>query len=371
MDDPNTDLIYDLNDEGTYALLVQAFAADTGAVSYTWKYQELSPENSIENMPIKIVSDSQVSNVYVQVNPEDMQKEYRYYWGDNHILYTGTIPPTEDELTTYGTEFYIKQSQCIADKAGVYWAIAENRITNSATSEESERAKFLRPEAVVISTQPKNGLLTEDATGEKVYKLNVVADNADGILTYQWQKSADYTSSFDPEAAKFADIEGATLEEYEADEQGRYRVVVTNTRNKETSILASDSCRVTNTASMPVIENDSPKIFSANALTAVNCPTIVLDSSVDSDEYVVEWYVYESLKEGKIKEESLAPGMYESKLNPVEAYDEIVAITGGEDIIAKYYAIITNKFNGSEISTEKPEEGDMFEVRATAEDTED
>lgn len=368
LDDPNTDLIYDLDAEaGTYALLVQAFAADTGAISYTWKYQELSPENTIKDMPIKVVSDSKVSVAYIEVNPENMDKRFRYYWGDSHIQYDGNIPPTAEEIERY-EKFYVKQSQCLADAAGDYWVVAENRITNSVTPATSKTARFPRPEAVVISKQPVSGLLTEDATGESVCKVKVVADNTDGVLSYQWQKSDNYSKTANEATLEYTDIEGATMAEYEADEQGRYRVRVTNTRNKETSVLNSDVCRITNKAAVPVVENELHQIFVDEEVGPLNCPTITLDDSIDSDKYIVEWYVYEAPDEGKIKTDVLMPGSYISKLYPKapETLAEIQKITGDTDIIAKYYAIITNEFNGSTAVTEKPSESNMMEIQAKA-----
>lgn len=373
LDDPNVDLIYDLDaEEGTYALLVQAFSKDTGAISYTWKRQGLNQNNTADGTEIVIVEST---NEMVEADLNNLNVAYSYYetHGSNaagepiYTLYTGAIPPTAEDIAN-GLKLYIKQSQCIADRAGIYWAVAENRITNSSASEESKKAKFPRPTDIVISTQPaEKGILIDVSTEENPlayeYELKVIADNTDGVLTYQWLMDKNHELNFGNKTPVYEVIEGATEATYKATEPGHYIVEVTNTRNKATKTSPSEKSRVTYAAKTPVLvgEGINTKIFKISALAPDNCPTVTMDDTIESDGYTVSWFLDEEGKATKIVDEMiLEPGVVKASFNPKDYEEAIKAIAGDKDIDGAYYPIVTNHVNGSKASTTKPAYEDMF-----------
>ena len=78
--------------------------------------------------------------------------------GDKPIKYNnfitnadGTLSPNPEDLAKEDFALFIKQSQFMANNYGVYWAVAENRITNSSSTQVSHKATFPRPEEVVIT----------------------------------------------------------------------------------------------------------------------------------------------------------------------------------------------------------------------------
>lgn len=408
LDVPNADLIYDLNEETqTFDLLVQAYATDTGAITYTWKKQGLNPDNTAEGQDIETFAGT---NVFVKVDDvKNLNKSYAYYWtngndSEGEPIYTrydrfnvnddGSITPNAEDLEMKDAEgnktfaLYVKQSKFTADSVGVYWAVAENRITNSSSAELSKKAIFPRPEDVRISNHPKaRAILVELADGTFACELSVTASNTDGQLTYQWQKDDNYALNFGSEEPVFEDVE---VEEdntgkeatYIAKAPGHYRVIVTNTRNfsdakpeyeewaKKTAI--SEISRVTKNPSKPMIVEATlnSKLFQASALADDNCPTVEMDPAVESDGYTVSWFLSENDVDYPIAE-NIELGLDEegkvilkSSFNPANPLHaaKIMELSTDGDIDGAYYAIVTNWVNGESNSTERPAFEDMFKV---------
>ena len=112
-------------------------------------------------------------------------------------------------------------------------------------------------------------------------------------------------------------------------------------------------------------EDINNTFFRVAALTDDNCPTIQLDSSVDSDGYTVAWYLSnESLagKDTKITEETYDIGVTKMSFNPKNFEEIIVAASADNDIDGYYYAIVTNHLNGSSATTEVPDDSRKFKI---------
>ena len=408
LDKPNTDLIYDLDPTThTFDLLVQAYATDTGAITYSWKKQGLNPDNSEEDQDIETYSGT---NVFVKVDDlTKLNKAYAYYWTNGNDekgnpIYTrydrftinadGTITPDAEDLNKKDSNgnktfaLYVKQSRFTADSAGLYWCVAENRITNSSSAALSKKAKFPRPEDVKISQQPTpKAILTELSDGTFECRLIVVVDNTDGDLTYQWQKDDNYALNYGSEQPAFEnvpEVEGNTGKdaEYIVTTPGRYRVVVTNTRNYSDAkpeyeewakkTLTSEVSRVTKFPSVPLIKDAdlNTKLFQVSALTDENCPTIEMSPDVESDGYTVSWYLNENNEDYLIAENinlgEDADGniILKASFNPASTLyaDKIINLSEDGDLDGAYYAIVTNWVNGESNSTDKPAFEDMFKV---------
>lgn len=378
INDKDAPISYDLNPEtNEYKLYAQAYASDTGGISYVWKYKDLYEDNT-ENSESIITIDS--VNEWIEVDKENLTEEdSKYtYWvraglkPNGEYLYNryeGSIPPTESD-NLEGKELYIQLSRVIANKAGIYYVNAENRITNSSSTKTSEIAKFPKPEYINITKQPdRKGILQDVSTEENSlsfeYPLSVSVGNEDGVLTYQWLMAEDYSFSFEGGNEEYVEIEGATEKDYKATEPGHYKVVIKNTRNRASKELVSEVSRITYTAKSPVLIEDgaSATVFNVENLSDTNCPTIVMDPNIESDRYSVSWYFVEGeLNVPVVENILLEPGVLKASFNP-KNYEEIILALGEQkDIDGSYYAIVTNHVNGSQASTEVPTFAEMFKV---------
>lgn len=359
---------YDLNpDTNEFELLVQAFSSDTGAISYTWKRQALNEDNTTTDTAIDTIPSI---TAFVEGDKNNMNKSYVYYMYLGDDKYTALNRAlTQEELNDDNFKVYLKQSKCIADRDGVYWAHAENRITNSSASKDSTKAAFLRPTYVDIKTQPKDkGIL-----GEAGYTLKVEVNNTDGALTYQWYRDPNHALNFGETAPIWGDneeaglIPDATNNTLTVTDDGHYRVKVTNTRNLKSKYKFSSNSRVTSPAATPIFVNEdiNNTFFRVGALTDDNCPTIELDSSVDSDGYTVAWYLSSgdlAVEDAKITEETYDIGVTKMSFNPKNFEEIIVAASADNDIDGYYYAIVTNHLNGSSAKTEVPDDSRKFKI---------
>ena len=353
---------FDLAEEtGTYELLVQAFASDTGAINYVWKRQDLNEDNTTTDA---IISSIVSENKFVEADLSSLNSAYAYYEqsgtdGDGepiYVRYTGSIPPAAEEVLN-GLILFTKQSRCVVDNYGEYWAVAENRITNSVSHNESIKAKFPRPEFINITTQPVEKAILN---AEDMASLNVVVGNTDGELTYQWFKDINKDLNFGGSEPAFAEIEGETASELIATTEGHYKVQVFNTRNKDVKELMSSICRVTKPAEVAQIVESTlaDRTFNINAITDENCFKIEMDSDVYSDFYVVEWFRNaENSVDELLKTDELTNGVLFSTFNPIAN----ATVEDLNDYKGSYYAIVTNNVNGNTISTIKPADvDDMF-----------
>lgn len=361
---------YDLDpDTHEFELLVQAFSSDTGAISYTWKRQDLNEDNTTVNTFIETMPSV---NAFVEGDKHNMNKSYVYYKDIGNGKYSEIRQAlTKQELLDDNFKVYLKQSKCIANKDGVYWAHAENRITNSSASEDSNKAAFLRPTYVDISAQPEpKGILGEDG-----YTLSVTASNTDGVLTYQWYRDPNHALNFgetpsiwgSEETQEAGLIEGATESTLTVTEAGHYRVKVTNTRNLKSKYEFSENSRVTLPAQKPIFinQNVNNTFFRIDALSDDNCPTIELDPSVDSDGYTVTWYLdSDTLTEQPvvIDTKNYEPGITRMSFNPKNFTEKIIAESTDKDIDGIYYAIVTNNLNGDTATTDIPNESEKFKI---------
>ena len=358
-------MTYDLEAEtGLYDLLVQAQSTDTGAISYTWKRQALDENNKTDNQEIVVLESK---NEFVAVDMSDLaqlSKSRTYYYMTSvdaegnptqPVLYKGAIPPTAEWIDEFKV-LYEKQSAVKADQAGIYWAVAENRITNSSSSNNSKKAKFPRPEKVRITEQPLSNGVLQDANGvETPQTLRVGVGNTDGVLTYQWQKDENHKPSFGGEVANFVDIKGAIEDNYIVQEPGHYRVLVTNTRNKAFISEYSKESRITNSPNEAIVEYPLVLTYYVSNLEDSR-PEVKIDPSIESDEYRIAWYLYKEIEEDRLIVGNLPVNYNDDKtitasFNPLdylERYDELE-----EDIEGYYYCVVTNKVNGVDKETEK------------------
>ena len=137
-------------------------------------------------------------------------------------------------------------------------------------------------------------------------------------------------------------------------------------KNLKSKYKFSSNSRITLPAATPVFINEdiNNTFFRVGALTDDNCPTIQLDSSVDSDGYTVAWYLSNGLAapDAKITEETYDIGVTKMSFNPKNFEEIIVAASADNDIDGYYYAIVTNHLNGSSAKTEVPDDSRKFKI---------
>ena len=394
LDDPNSDLVYDLlydedEDKYYYELTARAYSEDTGGITYSWKRQELDADNNTANQEITNSNQSTdkfsavVENIYTEITDYNAEIKGTIYLKTSETKpdgspiyreYTGSMPPSDEDINK-GIKLFIKHSACVVDKVGVYWAVAENRITNSSSIKESKKAIFPRPKHIVITNQPEpKGILKgTDLTGKKCPLSVTVKTDPNEIKTYQWYRDPNNALNFNAESPSFQKIEGATEATYDATLPGHYKVKITNRRNNDEKQLDSAVSRVTNPASKPVIEPISSEAlkFIVSSLADDNCPTIHLDSSIESDKYTVQWYLKDTsdttIPVGPIQEidtVALKESSQEikSSLNPMNYEDEIIANSEQHDLDGLYYAIVTNYVNGDSITSDEPDDTNKFSI---------
>ena len=355
----------------TLTLHVHAFADDTGAISYVWKYQGLNDNNDttgeeivssvVENEMINVLDVVDANGNKILTRLQDMT-EANYPWnlyiknGDIYSRYTGSIPPSAEDIADEDFALYERHSKFVADKAGVYWAVAENRLTNSLARTESIKARFPMPKDIKINKQPVNGILNDNE-----YELKVeVEDQEDKASnpqkkSYQWYWSSKKTlnSAGDED---YDLIDGATSATYNATVEGHYKVEITNTRNEESKTLMSNVVRVTNPAEVPVFETiaEGANTFLVSKLST-NKPKITLSDSVFSDAYTVEWYHVDGSKADMLVEtQNLEAGVRESTLDILAHEAAIKEYSSTKDIDGRYYALVINHVNGTEAKTSMP-----------------
>lgn len=357
-----------------YNLQAQAYASDAGGISYQWWKIPLSEDNE-ESTNAKYNITSSASEVYNVVDVDDLQAGRVYYirTGEEdteyrYERYTSPIPVTDE--ATRKKVFCEKVTQYGVNEAGCYYVIAENRITNNASTKSSKTAKFPRPGAAVIEKfeASDSGILDENEN----CTLAVTAKNtAPEVLTYKWYRHPAIKANMidDPGVEKFVEISDATGSEYVATEPGHYKVEVVNNRNNMSRSTESSYLRITGPVEAPVILENNNLIFTPKSIDydAGICPQVALDASVNSDRYEVEWHVFEDNNDSIVTTEQLpnTDGELISRFDPTNPdYLEIITGKDGEpNIYASYYAIVTNYWNGQDASTEKPEQSKMFIVR--------
>jgi hypothetical protein len=359
---------------------VQAYAPDTGSITYRWKKQFLNDDNSVEGQDIITEDqDERLKNKNIYVGPIDKTKyDARLdYWipsGDDHIRFEQRGGLTEAQLADPDFNLYERHASCDIitgpdgkDYTGVYWCEVENRMTNATKKITTGKAKLLRPKAVKIVTPPVQCGIIRDGKCE----LKVVVEEADNLIqkkSYQWLKDDNSELNFGNEEPVFVEIPGATEPTLDVASlgEGHYKVIAYNTRNGYSKNDTPDYVtRVTNPAEQPKplpYPSEASKQFIYSALTEDNCPYIVLDESVRSDEYSIKWYHFEFGESTLIAEYTLEKGVYSDSFNPKAYEDQIKEATGAADIDGSYYAIVTNNLNGDLASTDMPLTTEMFTV---------
>lgn len=365
---------YDLEDNKE--LYVEAIAQDTGAITYKWYKVKLINDNE-EDENSKVLLTDVVKNKYAGILIENIentnQTYYAYKEGFGYVelstLGTSiTASNLKEVLAGKGyddTQVFIYVSSCTPDDAGVYYAEAECRITNSSANTKSKRARYPLPVQLkaddVEFTQSNNGVLPENGFGV-TFEINVKNQNEKEVNSYKWFKCNDSSIDYSESGVEWTEIPDEESNIYVATAKGRYKAQIINTRNKNEKYFNTTALRVTGQAKPTTWSINGDRIFTLEGLKE-NPFEITIAEGVEFDSFDVTWYVFENEVATEIyKERGQTALTY--RFNPLEFEDAIHEATGDEDnIIALYYPIITTNLNGNAAETEIPAREQMFDVR--------
>ena len=367
---------YDLEDN--QELCVEASAQDTGAITYKWFKVELVNDNEEdESQKRQLTKDDGVENKYTGISFEKAesvnQTYYAYKEGYGYVelstLGTSiTAPNLKEVLAEKGyddTQVFIFVSSYTPKDAGVYYAEAESRITNSSASTKSKRVRYPLPVQLKLDdvefTQSNHGILPADNSGV-TFEVNIKNQNEKEKNSYKWFKCEDSSIDYSESGAIWAEISEETSNTYTATEKGRYKVQIANSRNTREKYFNTAALRVTGQAKPVTWSINGDRIFTLNALKE-NGFEITIAEGTEFDSFDVAWYVFENEVATEIyKEEKQTVLTY--RFNPLDFEDAIHKATGDEDnIFALYYPIITTNLNENAAETEVPARENMFDVR--------
>ena len=298
--------------DGEYDLVVQAYSPDAGLISYEW--------TKIKGAALPTKISGTTTFALTKDTVRDPHKIYYTYQGNAYEIYAGTIDADSP------TSVYERFASLVVNETGEYYATATNRAGLSTAMTDSIHCIVPGPQVLNISLNLNaSAILTDD-----VVSLGVEA-TSDGTITYQWYKGN-------------AAIEGATSPTYAAPDVGQYYVELTNTLNKDTLKKVSTSCRVTRPAAAPVILSPTTRqTFVLNQLTDQNKLTVILDEdAVPHDSYTYQWFNYE----GTNPDDGPSAGDIAIGNATSSAFLPTTRDT--------YYVVVTNHLNGTQKTTVSP-----------------
>lgn len=370
--------IADLDEEtGLFTLKVQANVTDAGILSYVWKEADTSlalQDNDDEDAFIHITTGFEPTT---DEEPAD-KLYYKQITSDGVTAYTlFDIKGLDTEMgeTPASVGLFEKFGYCTVGSTGLYSAIATNQKNNKNTSEATSNSCAILPPVVPTITKQIAPTVIVEKTGTTA-TLKVVVSNAEenpesrnGLLTYQWFKlkkanEAEQETDIVVDDKSYALVEGETestlelayAEDLSADEvEGFYLVKVLNTKNKVTTEVISDACRVSFAAEPPVLAY--PVLPDANTSISISLSdpdaTSLMYVLVDdewlaqdniSDELQYQWYIVKG------------PAIDSDEAPENDKPDEIVENATQASLVptisgARYYCKVTNLKNTTTATT--------------------
>lgn len=376
---------YDLLENKKYTLQVQAYSADTGAISYSWRRQDIE-KNSTNTVISGAISPIDGKNVYTKVDNNQLLTSYYVYYENigtelepDYIAtpYNASNLPAGDNKDIV---LYEKRNNIEVSDYGVYWAIAENRLSNSINQCESNYVVFPRPSAIMFTENgnlPLQGILNND----EPLVLTVNVSNDDGVLTYEWyyHPNKDYNFEYDRSEIESEDNGWKKVSETDfgsfippVDKEGHYIVKIINDRNNDKKQDFSQVSRITNKAIPSGITINGPSVFRQVELGGYNIPTIELDNE-NYDYYKITWNLIETIFNEETNEfedveianiattedHYFSDGHIFYTFDPRDHIDTILEKSQGKDITGIYYPIVTKYYNDTEAISNSKEENAM------------
>ncbi|MCI7444654.1 MAG: hypothetical protein MSA89_16525 [Clostridium sp.] len=159
-----------------------------------------------------------------------------------------------------------------------------------------------------------------------------------GELTYQWYSKENL-------------IENANKNEYIANEEGSYSVIVTNHLNNSIMTTQSEVCRVTKPAAKPIIVRPLPT--SEDGMVEIEMENgsavleVTLNPEVATDGYTYQWYKCD-YRNDYAESGKQHPHENDEALLPETVQTTDLAIRYTTNASGYYYVKIINNLNGSQ-----------------------
>jgi hypothetical protein len=318
---------------------------------------------------VKVSAEDDWNDAYVYYYVEGVNKDgtdfYKRYHGEQTDAITNQI------------QLYVRQAAYLLDEndaCGIYWAVAENRVANSALYAESSKVVYPHPKDVVITDkqQPEDKVFL----GDDGATLTVSYNNNDGKVSYQWYYAANKALDFDGAEDDFDPLEDGTESTLIVTEEGHYKVKITNTRNGSSKSADSIISRVTLPAEIPNVKLKDDQTSDISEIIDGEGPSVsILENGIYSDSYSVIWYRYDTITDTCTQlyvDENIQKneaGKLISVLKPTEE-DLTHSIPGygvkdenGNYILSSlmgvFYPVVYNFVNGKSASTENMFKDDM------------
>lgn len=315
-----------LDIEDVSKLKVLAYSDDAGAISYSWR------NNNGTILP------GHYEYVAVDFEEEEFDSRINYYIhsvvGNYYILYTGVSKPEN-------TTLYKKYSVLDIETAGSYYAIAENRVTNSKAIANSKTAIFPEPNTVEIEENLLNSAFIEEG---KSITLNVKVkdstNNGKNKLNYSW-KYSDKVSQGEPDSFNALENTEASIV---IDNPGYYYVDINNTKNNiTTDTVNSNIIRITRPVEALAANAKDSYVLVDEIDANFNFEVELNNNENNSDYYEISWY---KVVGGEISSDDMHLGTFDN-VNTYSPYNKL-----SEGYLGTYYAIVTNYFNGEAKTSE-------------------
>lgn len=356
-------LEYDLDDNEEVVLRVMAKSKDTGTISYKWKKISIDADNKATNEIKSMTSEFNM----VEIDEEEYDAlpfgSVGIYAlnGEKYDLITSK----PDAETLKNMKLYYKVSVCKVPNekdekvVGYYYAIASNRVSNSVNEKESKKAFFPYPTDVAIATDVADKYILGKEPADSVLTVGLAeaADTEKCTFTYQWYKNNNYVLDFNEEEASWDKIEeNGTGKTYKPENPGRYKVIVTKTRNKENTDTTSSICRVTNMPIAPVVEADIDILGSAEIDSREHEGFKIIVQNKDTinyDNFRIKWFYRDDDKNLTTELLTVQDVLTFNPMHHQDMIKEALGLGENDNIDGAYLAEVTNEFNGEVASSEQ------------------
>lgn len=352
-------------------LYTLATVSDTGALSYNWykvPYNAANEAAAARELVESVIGNYTFGSTEERDNFHKTYPNVPIYYIDNEekIEWKAENKGKTVTLGDDGFKYFIENvSYIIVDSVGEYYVEASNKTTGSVRYQLSKSTYFFWPEKPEITSPEKDitGYIIGASEGNPEFEVKAEVDY--GTLSYQWFVNDDPMNA----DGDFEKVEGETNSTFTPENltPGYYKATVVNNRNgEETEPISTFSWRVTNAPEAVKYTVSGINEFQENLYEngpSTSNPTIVVnnENSVPSDNYIVDWYVYEGQNVAPLTSQS-GSGENPFILDIYENREAIYKATKQNDLIATYYATIKNELNGKVSEAWTDEFSNWFKV---------
>lgn len=320
-------------DHQSQILRVQAESQDAGVISISWTHMQNGHIVPSGDSKLTVLPDE-----YVLSNDGNFVKGKAYYTkveNDENISGYQIAEVTDGDPIPENT-YYERFYACTISETGTYFATITNRVQISSDTIDTTKCVVPVASKPIINSFPTSSLFDADMTPVSLICLAQSPDG--GELTYQWYSKENL-------------IENANKNEYTANEEGSYSVIVTNHLNNSIMTTQSEVCRVTKPAAKPIIVRPLPT--SEDGMVEIEMENgsavleVTLSPEVATDGYTYQWYKCD-YRNDYAESGKQHPHENDEALLPETVQTTDLAIRYTTNASGYYYVKIINNLNGSQ-----------------------